>query len=83
MQDAPLLTKARGAYQQAMTATAELRNILDASDGSLRTLMTQLQQAINVHVNQPAPDKKKPELVKVKALVEHGENIGVAKGFLP
>jgi hypothetical protein len=63
-----LLAQARDAYQQAMTASAELRSVLDAGDENLRTLMTQLEQALDLHTSKPAPDKKKPEPVKVESI---------------
>jgi len=58
------LTQARGAYQKAMTASAELRTVLDAGDTAMRTLMTELEQAITVHLGRSAQDRKKPEPVK-------------------
>jgi flagellar biosynthesis chaperone FliJ len=60
-----LLAQAREAYEQAMTASAELRSVLDAGDENLRMLMTQLEQALDLHTGKPALDKKKPEPVKV------------------
>jgi exonuclease VII small subunit len=72
----PLLTKAREAYEQAMKASAELRTVLDAGEENLRTLMTQLEQVVN-----PAPDKKKPELAKVEA-IRSDESTGGVKRFL-
>jgi len=63
-----LLAQAREAYQEAMTASAELRSVLDAGDENLRTLMTQLDQALDLHTGKPVPDKKKPEAVKVEAI---------------
>ncbi|MGA7926842.1 MAG: hypothetical protein WCA20_12675 [Candidatus Sulfotelmatobacter sp.] len=64
----PLLTKARDAYEQAMRASAGLREVLDAGEQNLRTLMTQLEQAVNVHRVKPAPDKKNPQPAKVEAI---------------
>jgi hypothetical protein len=61
----PLFTKARDSYEQAMRVSAELRGVLDAGDESLRSLMAQMEQAINNRVEKStAFDKKKPELVK-------------------
>jgi hypothetical protein len=58
----PLLYKARDAYEQAMRISAELRTVLDSGEENLLTLMHQLEQTVNVHVVQFAPDnKKKPE----------------------
>ena len=77
----PLLTKARDAYEQAMRASAELRKVLDAGEENLRTFMTQLEQVVNVHVGQPAPNKKKPEPVKVEAIRGTDESTGGVKTF--
>ena len=77
----PLLTKARDAYEQAMRASAELRKVLDAGEENLRTFMTQLEQVVNVHVGQPVPDKKKPEPVKVEAIRGTDESTGGVKTF--
>ena len=62
-----LLTEARAAYLEAMTASTALRNSLDAGDHTLRSLMTQLEQVVNTHFAEPVPDKKKPEAMKVEA----------------
>jgi flagellar biosynthesis chaperone FliJ len=64
----PLLTKARDAYDQAMRASSELRKVLDAGEENLQTLMAQLEQAVNVHGVKPATDRKKPEPSKVEAI---------------
>jgi hypothetical protein len=77
----PLLTKARDAYEQAMRASAELRKVLDAGEENLRTFMSQLEQVVNVHVGQPVPDKKKPERVKVEAIEGTDESTGGVKTF--
>src|SRR5579863_9479019 len=68
MQHVDLLSKARDAYQQAMTASQELRTVLDAGDENLRTLMVQLEQALNLHMAKPAIDRKKPEPIKVETI---------------
>jgi hypothetical protein len=62
----PLFSKARDSYEHAMRASAELRNVLDAGDESLRTLMAQLEQAVNVRVEKPGFDRKKPEPARVE-----------------
>ncbi len=64
----PLLTKARAAYEEAMRASAEMRKGLDTGDQRLQTLMTRLEQGVNVHGVQPAPDKKNPEPAKVERI---------------
>jgi hypothetical protein len=60
----PLLTRARSAYEEAMRATAEMRTVLDAGEEKLRTLMTQLEQGLNIEAVRSAPDKKNPEPTK-------------------
>jgi hypothetical protein len=66
----PLITKARAAYEKAMRANAEMRQVLDADEQNLRTLMTQLEQALSVHSAKPAPDadKKNPEPARVERM---------------
>ncbi len=61
------LTQARVAYQEAMVASAAIRNSLDAGDEALRSLMSQLEQAVNAHLGKAFLDKKKPEPVRVEA----------------
>src|SRR5579872_3214813 len=64
----PLLTSARAAYDRAMKASAELRKVLDIGDEDLRLLMTQLQQVFDGQViRQPSSDRKKPEAAKTEA----------------
>lgn len=70
----PLLTKARDSYEQAMRARAELREVLDAGEKNLRTLVTQLEQAVNVYGVKPAPDKKNPQPAKVEAITGTDES---------
>ena len=77
----PLLTKARDAYEQAMKASAELRKVLDAGEENLRIFMSQLEQVVNVHVGKAVPDKKKPEPVKVEAIRGSDESTGGVKTF--
>jgi hypothetical protein len=72
----PLLTKARDSYEQAMRARAELREVLDAGEKNLRTLVTQLEQAVNVYGVKPAPDKKNPQPAKVEAITGTDESSG-------
>ena len=72
----PLLTKARDSYEQAMRARAELREVLDAGAKNLRTLVTQLEQAVNVYGVKPAPDKKNPQPAKVEAITGTDESSG-------
>jgi len=77
----PLLTKARDAYERAMRASADLRKVLDTGEENLQTLMTQLQQAVNVYGVKPAPDRKKPEPAKVEPIRGTGESSGDVKRF--
>ena len=79
----PLLTKARDAYEQAMRASAELRKVLDTGEENLQTLMAQLEQAVNVHGVKSAPDRKKPELAKVEAIRGTDESSGGAVKRFP
>jgi hypothetical protein len=81
MQHVDLLAQARDAYQQAMTASAELRNVLDAGDENLRTLMTQLEQALSLYMARPVLDRKKPEAVKVEGTKANGESAGGVRAF--
>ncbi len=64
----PLLTKARDAYEEAMRTSAEMRKFLDASDENLRAFMTQLEQRINLNEVKSATDKKNPEPAKVERM---------------
>jgi hypothetical protein len=60
------IAKARESYEEALRASAELRSVLDRGDETLRTLMDKLERAVNTHVAKPAPDKKKPEAVRLE-----------------
>jgi|SRR5271166_2022207 len=81
IQQLSLLVQARESYQQAMTASAELRSVLDAGDENLRTLMSQLEQALDLHVGKPTLDKKKPETLKVETIKANGEGSVVVRKF--
>ena len=81
IQNLNLLAQTRESYQQAMTASAELRAVLEAGDDNLRTLMSQLEQALDLHMNKPALDKKKPEPVKVEAIKANGESARAVRTF--
>src|SRR5437879_4307358 len=74
------LTQAWDAYHEAMTASAELRNVLDAGDEALRTLMSNLEQAIDVHQGRPGL-RNKPEPLKLELIRETGESNRVMKTF--
>ena len=77
----PLLTKARDSYEQAMRAGAELRKILDTGQENLKTLMTQLEQAVNIHGVRSGLDRKRPELAKVEAIRGTDESSGGVRRF--
>jgi exonuclease VII small subunit len=71
-----LLTKARDAYQRAVTISAQFRGTLDKGDEILRNLMAQVDHAVSVQRSQDAPNESKPEATKVetnKATVEKAE----------
>jgi hypothetical protein len=80
MEHVHLLTEARDAYQQALSASSELRNRLDAGDQTLRSVMTQLEQVVTDHLSESVSDKKRPELVKV-ATREKNEGTGTGMMF--
>ncbi len=77
----PLLTKARDAYERAMRSSGELRRVLDTGEENLQTLMTQLEQAVNVHGVKTPTDRKKPEPAKVESIRETGESSGDVRKF--
>jgi exonuclease VII small subunit len=53
-----LLTNARDAYQRAMAVSTQLRRVLDSGDETLRIVMGQLEEAINIQLNQATSDNK-------------------------
>jgi hypothetical protein len=59
----PTLTKTRDAYQRAMSISAEVRKLLDTGDEKLGTMMSQIEEAINVQLAKH-PDKKRLEVLK-------------------
>ncbi len=75
----PLLTKARDAYERATRAGAELRKVLDTGEGNLQSLMAQLEQAVNVRGMKAGNDRKKPEPAKVEAIRVTDESTGGVK----
>jgi exonuclease VII small subunit len=79
LQHIHLLPQALNAYQQAMTASAELRKVLDNRDEMLRTLMTQLEQAVSSPFSKAAFGEKKFEATKASAATAGG--ISVVKTF--
>jgi hypothetical protein len=69
----PLLTKARDAYEEAMRASTEMRKVLDASDGNLRTLLSQMEQRTDRQQLESANDKRPPESAKVEKMTATDE----------
>ena len=83
-----LLTEARDAYQTAISASAAIRNSLDAGDRALRSLMMQMEQVVNSHLGEAAVERKRPEplkadAVKVEAIRTNGESAVPDVRFLP
>ena len=78
LQHVDLLAQARDAYEQAMMSSAELRNVLNAGDETLQSLMTQLEQSVNDHLSTPAFARKKPEPVKAEPTMS-GESTGAGR----
>ena len=72
----PLLRKARQAYEEAMKASTEMRKVLDAGDEDMRTLMTHLEERINLQDLRPPAEKKSPEPAKVERMKEADEGGG-------
>ena len=79
----PLLSKARDAYDRAMNVSAEVRKVLDIGEGELRVNMTQLAQVLNDYLIKPAPEKKKPELAKLEATRGSDEGTSALKRASP
>jgi hypothetical protein len=75
------------AYQMAITASASLRSSLDGGDRTLRSLMTQMEQVVNVHMGEAILDGKpealKAEALKVEAIRTNGESTVPGARFLP
>ena len=81
MEHVHLLTEARSAYQQAVSASTELRSRLDSGDQALRSIMTQLEQVVTDHLSEPGLDRKKPELVRVEPTREKNQATGTTRAF--
>src|SRR5690348_946462 len=47
IQNLQYLVRARNAYQEAITTSAELRTALDTTDYDMRMLLTQIERALN------------------------------------
>ncbi|MBV9483847.1 MAG: hypothetical protein JO249_24330 [Acidobacteria bacterium] len=63
----PTLNRTRDSYQRAMSISSEVRQILDTGDETLRKMMSQIEEAVNVQLAN-RPEKKRPEVVKVEPL---------------
>jgi hypothetical protein len=68
IEQVPLLTKALDAYEQASRISAELRKVLDMGDESLRTLMSPLEQVINLRAVRNGSEKKRPEPARLETM---------------
>ena len=80
LQHISLLTKTRDAYQRAILVSAEVRDILDRGDETLRNFMARIEQAINFQPDSAASDEKKPEAAKVETIKqESGEKADAAR----
>ncbi len=77
----PTLTKAREAYQKAMTVSTELRSILDTGDETMKSLMAQLEQAVNMQLGKASPERKRPEPAKVEPIKPSSEEIDIARAM--
>jgi exonuclease VII small subunit len=75
-QHVKLLPQAWNAYQQAMTASAELRAVLDNADETLRVLMNQLEQALSAPFGKPGLAGREPETVKAEAMKASAGSLG-------
>jgi len=78
LQHLNLLPKAMKDYQQAMSASAELRKVLDNRDEMLRTLMAQLEEALQTPLSKLAFGEKKAEGAKANSAAA---GIGIVKTF--
>ena len=64
------LVKAREAYEEALRASAEIRQILSSQDDSLGSVMTKLQDTVSVHlVRKNDPTK----LIEISPADESGD----------
>ena len=74
----PLFSKAREAYDQALRASGDLREVLDTGDETLRLLMTELEQAVNLHL--PTSGHRRSEPMRIEAISAEGRSILAANG---
>lgn len=78
LQHIPVLTKARDAYRLAMLVSAQVRDILDRGDETLRDFMAQMEHAIHFQPDNAASDERKPEAVNVETNNASGEKANAA-----
>ena len=71
----PMLVKTRDAYQRAMSISSEVRKILDTGDETLRRMMSEIEEAVNVQL-RTQPEKRKPEAAKVDKPFRSAEGAG-------
>ncbi|MFZ0521230.1 MAG: hypothetical protein WAL95_09415 [Candidatus Acidiferrales bacterium] len=74
----PILTRAREAYQRAMGVSAQLRQVLDKGDETLRLLMGQMEQAASIRF-AVASDNRKPEAPRVDTTTANGDKADAAR----
>jgi hypothetical protein len=74
-----IMSKARDAYEQAVSASAELRQILDTGDHTLQTLWAQMEQAVNVVLHSPPSERKRGEPAKVEPIRASDEDTDTAR----
>src|SRR5436190_22292242 len=75
------LTQARDAYQEAMTVSTAIRNSLDAGDQALRSLLLQLEQAVNFNLGKPRFNRKRQNPARAKAARPDAESTAAVKMF--
>ena len=75
----PLLTRTRDAYKRASTVSTQLRGFLDKGDETLRLLMGQMEQAVNIQQDRAASDRKSTEIAKVEPTTSNGEKANAAR----
>jgi hypothetical protein len=63
-----ILRQAWSAYEQAMTASTELRVILDNGDAALRILRNQLEEALSAPLAKPGPGERRPQAVEAEGM---------------
>jgi hypothetical protein len=76
----PTLTKAREAYQRATTVSTELRSILDTGDETMKSLMAQLEHAVNMQLGKVGTEKKR-EPAKVEAIDSASETSDITRAI--